>query len=481
MKIFNAPLWVSAAALWAATPVWAQFPGCPASDGSDLTDWRDAAADSYLLNNATPVRTAIEQCFATGIPACVARLNDILHDPRPSTALYPTAVDASLINPPEEFAVPGQPNSFKVPADFEDLWRAKGWRAPKFKTRGSGGFDSETSTLYILYVPGSSFTPALGYDRFIQFSLPTLATDVTADPIPRGEMPTADDYAREARREARLPSTFSMILMEKAADGHKARPYFQLFSRDSGGNPVFTRQSPSSETGCYSCHPNGLRAVSPLGYTTRTGETELPVATAASISFINGAMSSYGQIEWRSVVVPETGAITRFVKPELIGPPIGPMRPLTVHPSAPGETDRYPTRTQEYIVGADGTSGCAFSQRSLSVGDVFGRPGMQHTFTMSANPQVDWKKVKNAMNCAMCHNGQVRGTLNRDTDSSAVAFKVLVDQTMPLGAHDNQAHTDTLSEDERIALYNCLYEEEPVEYRSWLKEKTCNLNPQPAP
>ncbi len=174
--------------------------------------------------------------------------------------------------------------------------------------------------------------------------------------------------------------------MEKAANGRKARPYFQLFSRDSGGNPVFTRQSPSSETGCYSCHPNGLRAVSPLGYITRAGERELPVETSASISFINSAMSSYGQIEWRSVVVPEKGAVTRFVKHELTGPPIGPIRPLTINSSAQGEVDRYPTRTQEFIVGADGGSGCAFSQRSLSVGDVFGRPGMQHTFTMTGDP-----------------------------------------------------------------------------------------------
>ncbi len=85
------------------------------------------------------------------------------------------------------------------------------------------------------------------------------------------------------------------------------------------------------------------------------------------------------------------------------------------------------------------------------------------------------------MNCAMCHNGQVRRTLNHDTDSSAVAFKVLVDQTMPLGAHNNQTHTDTLTEYERIALYNCLYEEEPLESRSWLKENACASDSHSAP
>ncbi len=99
-----------------------------------------------------------------------------------------------MINPPQEFVVPGQPNSFQVPADFETLWRARGWRAAKFKTRGSGEFDSGTSTLYILYVPGSSFNPALGYDRYIQFSLPT-----------------AEDYAREARHEAPLPPFFPLF------------------------------------------------------------------------------------------------------------------------------------------------------------------------------------------------------------------------------------------------------------------------------
>ena len=234
------------------------------------------------------------------------------------------------------------------------------------------------------------------------------------------------------------------------------------------------------EASCYACHPNGLRAISPLGYTTRAGEAQLPSNTVASISFINNAMSPYGPLEWRSVVNPETGESLRYTKPELAGPVIGPMRPLTINSAAQAESDLYPTRTKGFIIGADGQSGCAFTQRSLTVEDVLGRAGMRHTYKMSANPQVDWQKVKTAMNCAMCHNGQGRGALNRQTDSSVVAFKVLGDQTMPFGSHNNVTHTNTLTDDERIALYNCLYEEEPVEYRSWMKQKTCELNPNSA-
>ena len=88
------------------------------------------------------------------------------------------------------------------------------------------------------------------------------------------------------------------------------------------------------------------------------------------------------------------------------------------------------------------------------------------------------------MNCASCHNNRSRGALNELTDYAQIDFKILVDQSMPLGAHVNPLEngdaqseaTDELTADERIALANCLEEEfklEQQELAKWLTATSC--------
>ena len=88
------------------------------------------------------------------------------------------------------------------------------------------------------------------------------------------------------------------------------------------------------------------------------------------------------------------------------------------------------------------------------------------------------------MNCATCHNNAARGAFNERTDWSQLDFKMLVDQSMPYGAHNNPLDLggattpveDALTSDERLALANCLKAEfqlERKELAKWLTEVSC--------
>ena len=93
------------------------------------------------------------------------------------------------------------------------------------------------------------------------------------------------------------------------------------------------------------------------------------------------------------------------------------------------------------------------------------------------------------MNCASCHDNVIRGGINHTMDMSQVDFKILVDQSMPAGAHINPLDTvdgvpgsssnpvhDELTGDERIALANCVeaeFELEQKQLTKWLSQTQC--------
>jgi hypothetical protein len=335
-------------------------------------------------------------------------------------------IPVEVKEPPAEFRFPGAgPNEFRPPDNLEELAQQRGWKFVKYKTRGSGGFDSSPS-LFLLLVPGESYTPPRNVDQYIQFTLPADPRSRLAEPVPQGELPKAADYPT-----TRLARNFSMISMEKASGDRPARPYFQLFQQ--GGNGRFVRQ-PSDEDSCYDCHTSGLRAISPLGQHTRPGEPRLPDATRAMVDEINERMDSYGPIAWRNT------------RPELLGPPLGRTTPRDVR-----------TRTEEFI------RGCASTNRELAIGEA---RTVQRTFTQNTPPRIRWEKVRDAMNCQFCHDGANRGTLTSQTRRSMLIFKIVGDRTMPQG-HDD------LNDDERIALYNCLIAEQDADRVPWITEVAC--------
>jgi hypothetical protein len=424
---------------------------CPELNPRDMTQWRDMAVNALVSRSLTQteLRDKIEECFPSDRPACFNRLSEQLGGPRPTRFEYPASIAAEMRNPPAEFRAPNSDgNDFRVPANLEALARERGWDFVKFKTRGNGGFDAMTTSLYLFSIPGSSFNPPLNYDRYIQFSLAPDPASRRDNPVPSSGLPTRADYAREEESGSMLlPKTFSMITMERGQNGAPNRPYFQLFERQTAGSGVFTRQGPQDESSCYSCHPSGMRAISPLGYWTQPGEAKLPQASQDAVRKINDAMD-YGNVQWRRAGSPPRP----FVRPEDSGPPFGPVPAL--NPTS---------RTEAFI------NQCATSQREISVEDTFSRDGLERTFSQSSPPSIRWQKVRDAMNCASCHDGKSRGIITSAVSNDALHFKILVDRTMPMFGGDD------LTVDERIALINCLKAEAVVERPYWLKQQACTI------
>ena len=267
-----------------------------------------------------------------------------------------------------------------------------------------------------------------------------------------------------------------MVSLTRASSAQQAQVYFQMFRRQNGsGN--YSNSGNSGLDGCLRCHPNGLRAISPLGFHVRGNEKQLPEDTWNAVKAMNEAMDDYTGaklVSWRGAAngLP-------FIKPEANWPIVGPLRPTNPI-----------SRTQAFIIGGtlpDGstTPGCYKSRQTVEVLDIFGRPpGSTNVFTLSATPIKDWTKVRNAMLCETCHNNRQRYAINARTDGPTIDYKILVDQSMPVGMHQNPLDrgdpalpaTDRLTPDERIGLANCLIEEMALErplLGKWLTQETC--------
>jgi hypothetical protein len=269
------------------------------------------------------------------------------------------------------------------------------------------------------------------------------------------------------------------------------------------GDARFTAEPNQNVRECVQCHPNGLRAISPLGYHVRAGERQLDPAEWLKVEEMNLAMErdektlvSYQAPDWRGVAVEGVGE-RKFLAPGGAGPIYGPFDPLYREATlnSHGETvSTVKTRSKDYLVGPDGKSGCAYAQPTRRVTDIFGRPpGANNIYTMTREKPVRWQKVRDAMRCSECHDNNARGGFNSLTRFDQVAFKILVDQSMPLNSHKDpmqqadpvtkqrnpkQTVKDDLTGDERIALVNCIQAEyndfERRQLDLWLRQKSCD-------
>lgn len=463
----------------ASSNAFAAYPNCftGTPTPADLTSWRaDAAA--AVPSNGGKVAKNIQSCFPTTIPQCLKRTfnygsrNDVA-----APSAEKSYADTPEKQPPPELLAPGTTGfQYFVRPDIEAFAKSREWPVARYKSRHSGGFDGETSSLLMVYVPGDKVVPPVNYDRWINFALPADNDAEALHPTPQVPVPTAADFAAGGS----FPSTFTLMSLTRATDTTAAQLYFQMFGRGSGG--VYTPTGNVDVDQCVRCHPNGMRAISPLGFHVKPGERQLPEEAWHAVQAMNEAMddASGGKlVSWRDAVVDASGTRKAFMHPESQWPIIGATRPLNGI-----------SRTEPFIMGGtlpDGTTtpGCYNARTRIELFDIFGRPpGEANVYVMSDSPSKDWRKVRNAMNCEACHNNRQRYALSKVTDVQTVDYKILVDLSMPPGLHQDPLErgdatlppTDALTLDERMAVANCLQEELKLESKflnKWLTQEAC--------
>ncbi len=466
------------ATVWAPS-TYATYPDCPTGGAAAMNQWRDEAA-AAAIDQGWGVADVIKGCFPTEIPSCLQRIAD-------DSAGQPS-VDYASNFPTEQKRLPrifkGPGNSddqFQIPENIEDIIQGtarppavageqvnyRKWKLVKYKSRSTGGFDlgavgpgqRSTESLMLILAPGDSFTPPLGYDRWINIGLPSDQVSDRFKPEPQQKLPKWSDYSGLG---GALPVTLTMLTLQKASGDQKARILFQNFSRGDSSSPIYTG-SPSNPSSCQSCHANGMRAISPLGYfapgvavtTLNDGNRwmdvnnvgnglpvpTLPAATQAIVSDMNNVMSSYGRVDWGTVV--ENGKSRSYVDPYIHGAGLGPMAP------AKPRDDAF-------------FASCMNLQSAYTYSSI--REVETVLQTASAAPNKD--RVKAAMNCGMCHGGS-RAPINRQFSRNEVEFKVLIDHSMPMIGGNGMTDAD------RLALVNCLYAEQKDNDKSWLSQMAC--------
>jgi hypothetical protein len=458
-------------------PVTVSTP-CPTALTADgLTQWRNSAIDSYGSSvSESGVNSWIHSCFPeqNQVPACVNRISAYINRNAGSNNRDPDYRTDPHRRLPDELLVSGSDTfQYVLRGDIEAHAKELGWPVARYKSRHSGGFDSETPNLIMIEVPGSMLNPPVNFDRYINIAIVKDDHDDGNTPTPQTNFP--DPAALAASDNGRYPHITTMVTVERGTREHKAELYYQMFNRS--GN-VYSPSAPNNplESSCVRCHPSGLRAISPLGYHVRAGENQLDPANWAQVKRINSDMAAgqRGGIMWTAPTDSE-GRPYPVIDTKAFGPIVGPSEPFSQN-----------TRTKEFIVGADGTSGCQSLRSHVSVTDIFGRPpGRNNNYSFTSSPPVDWQKVADAMDCEMCHNNEKQGVINSLTSWDEIDFKILVDQSMPNGAHKNPLDqgsdpatpvVDDLNLNERLALANCLkaeYDLERTKVKDWLKAVPC--------
>ncbi len=474
---------------------------CP-TDGSpvQLERFRDAAATALSTspNAVDSTHEDLKRCFADRVPACVQRVQSFVSTRRTfSSSAYDThARDDARKQPPEEFIdrrVSG--GTLVLRNDIENIAKSKNWPVVRYKSRHAGGFDAETPSLMMIRVPGDQLDPPVNYDRYLNFPIP--ADDAVDDlnPLPQKNLALSPDELERGDH----PRQFTIVTVTRPPLDQRSEVLFQKYGR-SGSRWV--PDSPASVASCYGCHPSGLRAISPLGYHVRKnpdGQTErqLPESEWVKVREMNHAMdvSMNGKLpDWRGVE--RSGEFRSFLDVAGVGPIVGPTNPLTriTIPREDAPPIEVPlTRQKEFIIGGtlNGVEypGCYQARQEISVRDIFGRPpGRGNVYRLTREPAVRWQAVRDAMNCGSCHGNVARGALNDRIDFAQIDFKILVDQSMPVGFHQNPMDRgspnapvqDRLNPNERIALANCLKVEfqsyERNKTKEWLTEQSCGAN-----
>lgn len=521
-------------------PAMADYPACPQNQtAQELEKWRQGAIGTLGVRSGQPfyyngggmagygdssgdpvakLTTSIESCFPQKIPACLQRVHDFAEQqwverlpPAPDTPedqkrrLLPKEFwdEASVVNgEPTQFAFFKKNADGHGYKDIEEIAREKGWPMVRYKTRMSGGFD-RTVSLLMIRVPGNKLTPPVNYDQYVNIPIPAEPNDAygpldQVKSVPEQKLPSPDDY-NDPNKARSLPKIVTVVTVEKKQGDKPGRVYF-TFYRNGGSSTFLHDRNPNPRAECYSCHPNGVRAISPYGFNVRDSELAngvmKPEAQWLATQEMNNSMNQnngFSLVDWGKVVDP-SGKQRPLLNPAGMGPVLGPIHPLN-RKVITGEDGRpktiYPTRTKEFIVGEDGQGGCArkfspelggWNGQQIKLTTGRGGPSQANLFKMTDGLPINWQKVRDQMNCASCHNNRIRGALNANISIEEIAFKILVDQSMPVGVHTtsragNGSVHDDLNANERIALVNCLNEEfktEQTKVPEWLSQVSCS-------
>ncbi len=484
------------------SPVVVVPPTCASiTAAGGIANWRNQHAASLIDGSETEAAVAadVDLCFPTEVPKCVERIKGYaIKDDIADSEFDGSFATLAQKQPPEELRDPENASGYWIPDNIEEIAAQKGWTTVRYRSRHAGGFDSDTPNLMMVYVPGDKVTPPVKFDRWLNFPLPRDYDDSASldslDPTPTMGPPSRAAYLAPNN----FPSTFTMVTqdLDNSLPLVSTRVYFQMFGRNDEG-PTFMPRGIVDLAGCVSCHPSGLRAISPMGYSVRSGEKSLSKQNWDSVELINRKMiESANNLppKWGDALV--DGVSKPFYRADFMGPILGASKPANGF-----------SRTKEFIMGGQIAgrqfSGCYKTQPSRNITDIFGRtPGMGPNNRAALSPEallpqplltsvIDPQKVINAMNCEGCHVGGASAERKRwplNTFNTQVAFKILVDQSMPMGAHTNafnESHTlgqstDALNSDERMALANCLEAELAEENTqentlTWLKQESCPL------
>ena len=417
---------------------------CPTSAVKDkIEEWRSKAISIYTKGQYQKVATAIDKCFTSKVPLCLNELADEVDLSRNNRSYYdkdhlPRAeqmIVKSEKDLPKEFLDGGffstNEGYVKMPKDILTLAKEKGWEALLYKTRSTGGFDDPPNLLMVV-IPGRD------KDIYIQTS-PHGAPQDQNNPVPQL---TKDELANGQ-------STMTIITVDKTVNPPIGQ--LRLLNKEGYGKDAPYKWTNRLTTeSCLKCHSTPLRSISPIGYKVVNGaEKRMSAEDEATTTRIN-EMMVIKDLSWGRVKT-EDGKVLK------LGPDQK-LRPLGWLPA--GSEDRS----------EDELKLCATTNKKINFA-AFG--SYRYDAIMSANPTINFSKVKHSMDCAMCHNGSIRGSLNQNFSDQEIRFKILVDRSMPPGAD--------LTDDERIALYNCLNIERTnskidkawKENGEWLKREAC--------
>lgn len=429
---------------------------CPSVSSSEkLEEWRNKAISIYSKGEYRTVSSALETCFQSKPPVCMKELADEVGQGR-SNSRYMNLDSLPRVEPmtlksekdlPSEFLVKDssgvvKDGIIKIPDDIIKLAKEKKWEALSYKTRSTGGFDNPPNLLMVV-IPGRD------KDIYIQTS-------------PHGAGPQDNDHSKPNLTKEELAkgqNVLTVITVDKTVNPPVGQ--LRLLERE----PRFTRGDVSTSVAtdlngyrwsnrlqtqsCLECHSTPLRSISPMGYKVTNGsEKKMSTEDQATTSRIN-EMMVINNLSWGKVRTAD-GREVKLGHDQSLRP-AGWITPGT-------------ERTE------DDLKKCSTRNTRLRYS---GFGSYTYEAVMSALPNLDYAKVRQSMDCTQCHNGTIRGPLNRSFSDAEIKFKILVDRSMPPGAE--------LNDDERLALYNCLSSEKYdskldkswAEKAEWLKKEAC--------
>ncbi|MDI3291204.1 hypothetical protein [Polyangium sp. 15x6] len=417
----------------AASP--ALVPPCP-TDLPGFQDWHERTTRAFFASNLegeilVEIATTLRRCSPQleAVPAarkCMSNFSSFFEAVTRDKLVSGHQMGASI--PDEQyFSEMPYPEMLELPAELKDQELLR-WLDEN---------DDASITSALSYIDGINATipdPRLQWIAFIYTSQHLPTPDGTRSLgrffvyVPRKDFDQYIQFGLQQDPAGKPPNGVSVVAVQKTAAGTgevlkipRARLKDFWRKRDGGRIEIGTRLD---ETGiaenCYTCHKQATLPITPdpLEFDeARFGE---------KLNLVNARMASHGALD--------LDGFTRSA----YGPPMGPRT--------------SPLRTPEFLAAC--SAGRVAPERLARLGE--------------------------AMQCATCHDGHVRGELNYPSGIHAqpqggtlVSFYVVNHKKMPLGATD-------LSEPERHALVECLnaeyyrgFGDQPGILQAWMLEEDC--------